>query len=738
MGTIKIKQIMFGSPNRTENIGDGLLAFAGDSSSDAQAVRAKFIDNPPYLSTKYSSVVFRRLFKENLYSIVHVQGSAVVNKGMGRQYPYRAAYEILANDTQGIDKHLHATLLESVPRIREYEVGRNKLLEDCGLKLVGKARNDSASLNLSRHILKAFLQKKRLYVSLPISKDYSFNGSIDSDEIKILTDAVDILPLKLNQVCSWAFCVDENYTSEKRNDILDDVLVVVYAEGSEMKIPNDVLHEKWSEATSRGCELSDNDEKILKLALDRNDVIFSSSMNVLETIGGMTEKIKAIGKKSKKEFDQSDWDLYIKLNEVPKLLPDFGVTNWSDAAYVYARLPEGLRKTLRGLLKQNDSTFGVNTLNKEVYGVLNLKVLGLRPDLQKIVLKDWIKGNDKGRRYEFLFLESSSSDGEKQYSIEPSLGKDVQSIVGDLCGEVTSCSEIIKLCDDLSRKGITSPASLCKARFDELVELNHKTKSCPKFIDIINYCYPTFSHNWYKKIEVDVDIDLDFNDIKKEYGKQLTIEDSDAKDAVLCHLKTCLRKKIEREYSRSIVNIDDLMDVLKRGRVEEVSGRIGCTKSSDIAKLLESDKENCWDNLDSILRYLVKHEVRGEQVYRNLWRGIYMFLDRRMSKHAKLAQKREDLNWQWKNFLDYARKNGRKRKLLYSFIEINLDRWGIKVDINRKLHDKPNGFFAKVLRWYQDRKQRAATQAIANFEKEDFGGDCEARVKEDVELMKKV
>ena len=104
--TIHIAQ--FASGSRTDNIGDTTLFYSAGFSKHANDVSGLFLDNPPVLSPRYASLIWRYYADVDQYIAIHVQGSHVVNSAMGRSYPFRAGYEVSRDDMNAIDLTLAA------------------------------------------------------------------------------------------------------------------------------------------------------------------------------------------------------------------------------------------------------------------------------------------------------------------------------------------------------------------------------------------------------------------------------------------------------------------------------------------------------------------------------------------------------------------------------------------------------------------------------------------------------
>ena len=98
----KIDIAQFASGSRTDHIGDTTLFYSAGYSRHANDVSGLFIDNPPVLSPRYASVAWLYHADVDKYLLLHVQGSHVVSTALGRNYPFRAGYEVSRDDMNQI------------------------------------------------------------------------------------------------------------------------------------------------------------------------------------------------------------------------------------------------------------------------------------------------------------------------------------------------------------------------------------------------------------------------------------------------------------------------------------------------------------------------------------------------------------------------------------------------------------------------------------------------------------
>ena len=215
----KIKIYQFAQGSWPDTIGDGTLFYTEDYSRWASNVGSTFVDNPPRLSKDCAGLVWRYYSDKDRYLLIHVQGSQVVNVGLGRNYPFRAGYEVSREDMNSIRFNIPA-VLKAVPRIATMKGGRMPLETEVDANALWPTGGEK----LRENILNAFYGGKRLFISLDVpDRRYHEDGIYKAQELAALLGAIKDMPEDVQRYMSFALCVDNNY-----NAVLEDVLVVVY------------------------------------------------------------------------------------------------------------------------------------------------------------------------------------------------------------------------------------------------------------------------------------------------------------------------------------------------------------------------------------------------------------------------------------------------------------------------------------------------------------------------------
>ena len=233
--------------SQRDRLGDETLFYTSDVSDAAREVSSIFLDNPPRLSRAHASLVWRYNRPSDRYLLIHVQGSYVVSEAMGRNYPYRAGFEVARADMNRIAFDVRA-FVGAVPRIASLPKGRIDL--EIPVALHDKQPADASARMLSLHIQQALVRGHRLLIEVdPPGDTWREDGVFDCQPMQTLLAAIDDMPLQLRRYATFAFCVDENF-----KPVLDGVVMVCYRKGSLMQaLPGDISM-TWAEATSLQAE----------------------------------------------------------------------------------------------------------------------------------------------------------------------------------------------------------------------------------------------------------------------------------------------------------------------------------------------------------------------------------------------------------------------------------------------------------------------------------------------------
>ena len=180
----------FASGSWPDNIGDTTLFYSAGYTRHASDVSGLFLDNPPVLSPKHASLVWRYNADVDKYILIHVQGSHVVSKALGRIYPFRAGYEVSRDDMNLIGFCL-TSLFQVMPRLQKMPEGR--VASDTAVN-VSRPMPTNAAQVLADHIMLALIHGSPLYIALDIIGERYFGDGVFDGELQTLTPPSSVCP----------------------------------------------------------------------------------------------------------------------------------------------------------------------------------------------------------------------------------------------------------------------------------------------------------------------------------------------------------------------------------------------------------------------------------------------------------------------------------------------------------------------------------------------------------------
>ena len=309
----------YASGSWTDNIGDTTLFYSAGYTRHASDVSGLFLDNPPVLSPKHASLVWRYNADVDNYILIHVQGSHVVSKALGRIYPFRAGYEVSRDDMNRIGFCL-TSLFRSMPRINRMPEGR---VDAAAVVNVETPSSSEAEYTLGTHIMRALLTGKPLYIAFDIMGEEFFGDGVFTGELQTLTTAIETLPIDLRRYATFGYCVDEHYL-----DVLDDVLIVVYDRASKMPVPQNAIVMTWDEVTAQPARIGKEEESLLQnihLPGANGPLVSYVDMQRAFKVGGMTPE----------QLRDSDWTIWRMLGNS---FGQLGTDGWKAFRKYYARM----------------------------------------------------------------------------------------------------------------------------------------------------------------------------------------------------------------------------------------------------------------------------------------------------------------------------------------------------------------------------------------------------------------
>ena len=374
--TINIERQAFGS--RTDNIGDTTLYYSANCSSHSSDVKGQFLDNPPKLSPRHASLVWRYNADVDKYLLIHVQGSHVVNSALGRQYTFRAGYEVSRDDMNAIGFSL-IPLFQAMPKMANMPSGRVEAQTEVNTNL---GKGISGSNSLASHLLKSVMDGHPLYISIDSNEDSLQNdGVFESSELKTLLATIDNIPVDKRRYVTFGFCVDDHYAS-----VLEEVPVIIYLKGSQITIPQKACHMTWKEATTSFAS-----QPLLDTAQ-----IWRGADTPLLTQEQLTIMRKTVnGADSLKGEEWSVWtDLGHQLSELK-------IDSWEAFATWHEQMDEKTRIQLIDAVKEQSLSWRMEGLTEDLYKIMDYSQ-EQEQELQEKPFVDYLLQTE-GFKYGFLY-----------------------------------------------------------------------------------------------------------------------------------------------------------------------------------------------------------------------------------------------------------------------------------------------------------------------------------------------
>ena len=388
----KIDIAQFASGSWPDNIGDTTLFYSAGYSRHANDVSGLFLDNPPVLSPRYASVAWLYHADVDKYLFMHVQGSHVVNVALGRNYPFRAGYEVSRDDMNQINYSLRA-LLSQMPRIQGMASGR---VESAHYVDVPPQSSSAEAICLMEHIEKAMITGRSLYLPLPVEGDtYRCDGVLESPELQVLLAAIEQLPLHLRRYATFAFSVDEHYSA-----VLNEALVVVYVSDSKLEVPSDALHLPWRDAISSHAPLSR--EELATLGA----IQLPGADGKLLSYGEMKRSFSIYNKRAD-ELQADEWHIWLTLGH---RLSDLHTDGWDTLRRYAQQMDDDTRRQYFDLLRSASLQWPIETLDEQLYTQMGYNDEE-RYLLQGKALKDYLLS--EGRHYGYLFDAGGLNEEQK-------------------------------------------------------------------------------------------------------------------------------------------------------------------------------------------------------------------------------------------------------------------------------------------------------------------------------------
>lgn len=340
--TINIERQVFGS--RLDTIGDTTLSYSADSSTYVGNINGRFMDNPPRLSRNHASLVWRYNVDVDRYLLIHVQGSHVVNIAKGRQYTYRAGYEVSRDDMNSIGFRL-TPLFRAMPKMADIQTGRVDAQTDVNTEVNGDAR---PSKELASHLLKAVHEGQPLYISMDgnYGDRLKNDGVFESMELKTLLATIDSIAVDKRRYITFGFCVDDYYAS-----VLKDVSVIIYLKDSLMTIPKGVRNLSWNEATTTTAVPLTVLDKEQEWRGANAPLWTPMQLSVMRKTVNGTDNL--VGE---------EWKIWLSLGH---LLSELNVSSWSEFAKLYEQMDAETREAFVDSIKEKSLLWPISDLTED-------------------------------------------------------------------------------------------------------------------------------------------------------------------------------------------------------------------------------------------------------------------------------------------------------------------------------------------------------------------------------------
>ena len=382
--TINISKYASGSwPDR---IGDTTLFYSENYTHHASDLSGLFLDNPPVLSSKHASLVWKYNADVDRYILIHVQGSHVVSRALGRIYPFRAGYEV-GRDAMNAIGFAITSLMQAVPRIDAMPVGRVAEATDVDVR---QTKPTEEERNFATHVMAALAEGKTLFVALDNVGEQYFCDGVFKGEFQILTGAMDALPVNLRRYASFGFCVDEHYAN-----VLEGVLVVVYDKASQLVPPADALSLAWEEAIARPAHIGKEKEvqlKTIHLPGENEPLLTNEQLRRAFKVAAMPVEMLRDG----------DWAIWRALGNGFDLLQTQG---WKAFKRFHAQMDDETKVAYARWACTASLDWTTEGFTEDMFNLMDYKEEDVTK-LQKKALSEYLQGG----RFSFLFQKGMNDE----------------------------------------------------------------------------------------------------------------------------------------------------------------------------------------------------------------------------------------------------------------------------------------------------------------------------------------
>ncbi len=342
----------FASGSWTDNIGDTTLFYSAGYTRHASDVSGLFLDNPPVLSPRHASLVWRYNVDVDKFILIHVQGSHVVSKALGRIYPFRAGYEVSRDDMNKIDFCL-SSLFQAMPRIKQMPEGRVETETSVG---VSHPEATIQARNLAGHIRVALLHGTPLYVAMDAGGERLYGDGVFGAELQTLTAAIESLSPTLRRYASFGFCVDEHY-----GDVLQGVAIVVYDRASKMVVPQNAIAMTWEEALAQPARISRHEEDLLdsiQLPGAQGPLLAGDNVRRAFAVSGMTPQ----------QLTDGDWTIWRMLGH---RFEQLGTDGWRTFRNYFGRMNGESQQAYIEAVREASLGWTMDGFHEDVFKLMN-------------------------------------------------------------------------------------------------------------------------------------------------------------------------------------------------------------------------------------------------------------------------------------------------------------------------------------------------------------------------------
>ena len=381
--TINIERQAFGS--RTDTTGDTTLLYSANPSNHVRNVNGKFLDNPPKLSLNHASLVWRYNADVDKYLLIHVQGSHVIHKEKGRQYTFRAGYEVSREDMNAIGFQL-TPLFHSMPRMTNMQLGEVDATTKVDTNTTSHVRPSEA---LASHLIKAVIDGQQLYISMDNPGESLKNdGVFEAIELKTLLATIDSIPIDKRRYATFGFCVDDHFAS-----VLDNIPIIIYLKDSSITISQEARNISWEEATTTMVKPSIvGIEKEWKGASE--PLLTEEQLSVMrKTVNGPQSLIG------------EEWQIWLSIGHQ---LSELQVNSWPEFTTLFEQMDEKTRIAFIADIKNISLSWSIDEMTEDLYKMMDYNNEQLF-ELQKQKLREYLF-NNADFKFGFLFSKGITGD----------------------------------------------------------------------------------------------------------------------------------------------------------------------------------------------------------------------------------------------------------------------------------------------------------------------------------------